>query len=173
MQPKSPPNPGRRKFLISATSAVGAVGVAGAVVPFISAFNPSAAAEAAGAPAVADIGKLAPGEMIIVEWRGTPIYVVKHTDESIKEIDKNLERLADPNSETQVQPDYAKNKYKRINFKIYIIDHNSQKNQIESFENESISSAAVMLTTREIDEVANFSINNPNFDMGIHLTVTS
>ena len=42
----------------------------------------------------------------------------------------------------------------------------------ESFENESISSAAVMLTTREIDEVANFSINNPNFDMGIHLTVT-
>ena len=43
----------------------------------------------------------------------------------------------------------------------------------ESFKNESISSAAVMLTTSEIDEVANFSINNPNFDMGIHLTVTS
>ena len=75
MQPKSPPNPGRRKFLIGATSAVGAVGIAGAAVPFISAFNPSAAAEAAGAPAIADISKLAPGEMIIVEWRGTPIYV--------------------------------------------------------------------------------------------------
>ena len=68
MQPKSPPNPGRRKFLIGATSAVGAVGIAGAAVPFISAFN-SKAAEAAGAPAVADISKLAPGEMIIVEWR--------------------------------------------------------------------------------------------------------
>ena len=92
MQPKSPPNPGRRKFLIGATSAVGAVGVAGAVVPFISAFNPSAAAEAAGAPAVADISRLAPGEMIIVEWRGTPIYVVKHSEESISEIDKNLAR---------------------------------------------------------------------------------
>ena len=39
MQPKSPPNPGRRKFLIGATSAVGAVGIAGAAVPFISAFN--------------------------------------------------------------------------------------------------------------------------------------
>ena len=107
MQPKSPPNPGRRKFLIGATSAVGAVGIAGAAVPFISAFNPSAAAEAAGAPAIADIGKLAPGEMIIVEWRGTPIYVVKHSDESIQEIDKNLERLADPDSETEVQPLYA------------------------------------------------------------------
>ena len=33
MQPKSPPNPGRRKFLIGATSAVGAVGIAGAAVP--------------------------------------------------------------------------------------------------------------------------------------------
>jgi len=32
MQPKSPPNPGRRKFLIGATSAVGAVGIAGAAV---------------------------------------------------------------------------------------------------------------------------------------------
>ncbi len=112
MQPKSPPNPGRRKFLIGATSAVGAVGIAGAAVPFISAFNPSAAAEAAGAPAVADISKLAPGEMIIVEWRGTPIYVVKHSEESINEIDKNLERLADPNSDTEVQPSYAKNKYR-------------------------------------------------------------
>ena len=50
--------------------------------------------------------------MIIVEWRGTPIYIVKHSEESIQEIDKNLERLADPNSETEVQPDYAKNKYR-------------------------------------------------------------
>ena len=112
MQPKSPPNPGRRKFLIGATSAVGAVGIAGAAVPFISAFNPSAAAEAAGAPAIADISKLAPGEMIIVEWRGTPIYVVRHSEESLNEIDKNLDRLADPNSDTEVQPIYAKNKYR-------------------------------------------------------------
>jgi len=43
----------------------------------------------------------------------------------------------------------------------------------ESFKNKSISSAAVMLTTSEIDEAARFSIDNPNFDMGIHLTVTS
>ena len=81
-------------------------------MPFISAFNPSAAAEAAGAPAVADISKLAPGEMIIVEWRGTPIYVVRHSEESLNEIDKNLDRLADPDSDTEVQPIYAKNKYR-------------------------------------------------------------
>ena len=77
MQPKSPPNPGRRKFLIAATSAVGAVGIAGAAVPFLGSWNPSARAEAAGAPAIADISKLKPGELLIVEWRGVPIYVVK------------------------------------------------------------------------------------------------
>ena len=68
MQPKSPPNPGRRKFLIGATSAVGAVGIAGAAARVLSAFNPRAAAEPAGAPAFAEISKWAPGELIIVEW---------------------------------------------------------------------------------------------------------
>ncbi len=34
MQPKNPSNPGRRKFLIAATSVVGAGAVVGAAVPF-------------------------------------------------------------------------------------------------------------------------------------------
>ena len=110
MQPKSPPNPGRRKFLIAATSAVGAVGIAGAAVPFLGSWNPSARAEAAGAPAIADISKLKPGELLIVEWRGVPIYVVKHSSESLNQIDKNLERLADPESIEEQQPEYARNK---------------------------------------------------------------
>ena len=59
MQPKKPSNPGRRKFLIAATSVVGAVGVAGAAIPFLAALSPSARAKAAGAPIKADISKLA------------------------------------------------------------------------------------------------------------------
>ena len=110
MQPKSPPNPGRRKFLIAATSAVGAVGVAGAAIPFLGSWNPSARAEAAGAPAIADISKLQPGELLIVEWRGVPIYVVKHSEKSLNQIDKYLERLADPESVEEQQPEYARNK---------------------------------------------------------------
>ena len=43
----------------------------------------------------------------------------------------------------------------------------------ESFENGSISSASVMMTTKEINEVSSYINNNQNFDMGIHLTVTS
>ena len=34
MQPKPPSKPGRRKFLIAATSVIGGVGVIGAAVPF-------------------------------------------------------------------------------------------------------------------------------------------
>ena len=43
----------------------------------------------------------------------------------------------------------------------------------ESFENEAISSASVMMTTKEIYEVSEFSSKNQNYDLGIHLTVTS
>jgi ubiquinol-cytochrome c reductase iron-sulfur subunit len=109
VQPKSPPNPGRRKFLINATSVVGAGAVAGAAVPFLASWQPSAKAEAAGAPAIADISKLLPGEMLIVEWRGAPIYIVKHTQESLDQINQNLSRLSDPDSLTDMQPEYARN----------------------------------------------------------------
>lgn len=43
----------------------------------------------------------------------------------------------------------------------------------ESFENGSISSASVMMTTQEISDVELFKSKNINYDFGIHLTVTS
>ena len=109
VQPKAPSNPGRRKFLISVTSVVGAGAVAGALVPFVGSWNPSARAEAAGAPVKADLSKLLPGEMMIVEWRGVPVYVVKHTQESMAVLNKNLSRLSDPDSVEDQQPAYARN----------------------------------------------------------------
>ena len=51
-------NPGRRRFLTAATTVVGGVGVAFALVPFISSMQPSAKARAAGAPVRADISNL-------------------------------------------------------------------------------------------------------------------
>ena len=70
MQPKSPPNPIRRQLLTSITSLLGFVGVVFAAIPFLSAFKPSARAEAAGAPVKVNISKLSPGELMTVEWRG-------------------------------------------------------------------------------------------------------
>ncbi len=99
-------NKGRRRLLIGATSAVGAVGVVGAAVPFVASWNPSAKAKAAGAPVKADISKLEPGQQMIVEWRGKPVWVVRRGPETLANLEKLNERLADPMSEKPQQPDY-------------------------------------------------------------------
>jgi ubiquinol-cytochrome c reductase iron-sulfur subunit len=99
-------NKGRRRLLIGATTAVGAVGAVGAAVPFVASWNPSAKAKAAGAPAKADISKLEQGQMMIVEWRGKPVWVVRRGEEALANLEKLNDRLADPTSEKAQQPDY-------------------------------------------------------------------
>jgi len=101
-------NKGRRRLLIGATSAVGAVGAVGAAVPFVASWNPSAKAKAAGAPAKADISKLEPGQQMIVEWRGKPVWIVRRSEEALSNLSKiDGNKLADPNSEVPQQPDYV------------------------------------------------------------------
>lgn len=122
MQPKPPSNPGRRKFLVAATTVVGTVGIVGVAIPFITAFNPSEKAKAAGAPTKADISKLNKGEMILLEWRGIPIYIIRHTDESLVALNKNLTRLSDPDSQEDQQPEYAKNSNRSIREDIVVLE---------------------------------------------------
>ena len=112
VQPISPPNPGRRKFLSYATSFLGLIGAAFVAVPFLSAFKPSARAEAAGAPVQVDISSIGSGEMRVVEWRGKPVFVGKISDNSIKLLSQVDPKLADPLLETPFQPEYAKNEFR-------------------------------------------------------------
>ncbi len=107
-------NKTRRRVLTAATSVVGAVGVVGAAVPFVGSWNPSAKAKAAGAPVRANIGKMDPGQMITVEWRGKPVYIVRRTQETIDNLDKVDDLVSDPNSEDPQQPEYASNKARSI-----------------------------------------------------------
>ncbi|MAN52749.1 MULTISPECIES: ubiquinol-cytochrome c reductase iron-sulfur subunit [Marinimicrobium] len=107
-------NKTRRRVLTAATSVVGAVGVVGAAVPFVGSWNPSAKAKAAGAPVRANIGKMEPGQMITVEWRGKPVYIVRRTQESIAGLEKVEDVLRDPNSEQPQQPEYAQNQTRSI-----------------------------------------------------------
>ena len=100
-------NKTRRRVLTAATSAVGAVGVVGAAVPFVGSWNPSAKAKAAGAPVRANIGKMEPGQMIVVEWRGKPVYVVRRTPEALAGLDKVEDELRDPDSSESEQPEYV------------------------------------------------------------------
>ena len=108
-----PVNTARRRFLTGSAVAVGAVGAGFATVPFLSSFEPSARAEAAGAPVDVTVGKLAAGQMVTVAWRGQPIYVVHRTPKMIETLPSLDAQLADPNSQVaSQQPKFADNFYR-------------------------------------------------------------
>ena len=106
---------GRRHFLIASTSAASTVGIIGAAVPFVSSWQPSAKARAAGAPIRVDVGRLVPGEILkpIPAWRGQPVFVVARTPADLDNLGQDREDLADPASENlQNQPEYARNAWR-------------------------------------------------------------
>ena len=105
----------KRRFLITASSVVGGVGVAVGAVPFVMSMWPSARAKAAGAPIEVDISKVEQGQLITVEWRGKVCWVVNRTKPMLESLPKLDARLADPNSDvTSQQPPYCKNEHRSI-----------------------------------------------------------
>ncbi len=99
----------RRRVLIASTAAMGAAGVAAIATPFVRSWYPSAKAEAAGAPVTQDISKIEAGQMIVIKYRGKPIYLINRTKEMLDNLAKLEPNLADPKSEGSTQPDYCKN----------------------------------------------------------------
>ncbi|WP_062373395.1 ubiquinol-cytochrome c reductase iron-sulfur subunit [Halomonas sp. KX33721] len=115
-------NKGRRRFLVGATSVVGAVGAVGVAVPFVASWQPSAKARAAGAPVQADISKLEPGQRITVEWRGRPIWIINRTPEMIERTEAlGADSLADPESEVPQQPAYIQGGLRSIKPEIGVL----------------------------------------------------
>jgi ubiquinol-cytochrome c reductase iron-sulfur subunit len=102
----------KRRFLLTATSVGCGVAAAAAAVPFVASMLPSERAKAAGAPVEVDISRLEPGQKMIVEWRGKPVWVVRRTPEMLKSIQLDDDRVADPASSRSQQPAYAKNEYR-------------------------------------------------------------
>ena len=106
----------KRDFLFLATGGLAAVGVAATIWPFIDQMNPDAATIAAAGPVDVDISQLQPGQRIVVLWAAKPIFVVRQTPGSLKELrnPKLLSILRDPNSDNWQQPEYAKNWHRSI-----------------------------------------------------------
>ncbi len=104
---------GRRRFLIGATSVVGAVGTAAMAAPFLNSWNPSERAKAAGAPAEVNLSKVQEGQLVRVIWRKKPVWIVNRTKEMLDNLPSNDPLLKDPGSEVATQqPDYAKNPFR-------------------------------------------------------------
>lgn len=106
---------GRRRFLTATTAVVGGAGAVMAAIPFVKSWEPSAQARAAGAPVLADISKIEPGQKVTFAWRGLPVFIVNRTEAQLAALPGEDSRLKDPNSDnTEQQPDYAKNEHRSI-----------------------------------------------------------
>ena len=112
----------RRRLLLVATSGAGAVIAGGAAAPMLVSWFPSAKALAAGAPVEADISKLEPGQQITIEWRGTPVWVLRRTPEMVARLGQNAGFLADPESKASKQPDYVKGPGRSIKPEVFIVE---------------------------------------------------
>jgi len=113
---------GRRKFLVAVTSVAGGVAGVAIAAPFMLSMMPSERAKAAGAPVEVDISKLEPGMLLMVEWRGKVVWVLNRTPEMLETLIKVEGELADPNSEKQQQPEYAKNRTRSIKPEILVTE---------------------------------------------------
>ena len=105
----------RRRFLTTAATVVGGVGVAATSIPFISTMTPSAKTKAIGGPVEVDIGKLQPGQRLTVKWQGKPVWIVRRDEKTLSDLEVLDSEVRDPDSSLEQQPLYAKNEYRSIN----------------------------------------------------------
>lgn len=110
-----------RRNLLVATGAVSAAAGAGVAVPFAWSWAPSERAKAAGAPVEVDISGLAPGDMQVVEWRGKPVWIMRRTKEQLEAVKKADDKVSDPKSEVDKQPEYAKNEFRSIKPEVLVL----------------------------------------------------
>jgi ubiquinol-cytochrome c reductase iron-sulfur subunit len=103
-----------KRIFLTVTTAVGGVAAVGAAVPFAASMLPSERAKAIGAPVEVDVSKLGPGEMMRVEWRGKPVWVLRRTPEMLQSIEAADNLVQDPSLKVDQQPGYAKNEARAI-----------------------------------------------------------
>ena len=118
---KNKPDRQRRRLLI-ATSAIGAVGLGFAAVPFVRSMLPSARARAVGGPLEVNFAGLEEGQMLTVAWRGKPVWILRRSKSTLAKLDEIGERMVDPESlvESQ-QPSYAQSIHRSIRPEILVV----------------------------------------------------
>ena len=110
-----------RRNLVFVTCAAGGVAGVATAVPFAASLLPSERAKAGGAPVTADISTLEPGQMMTVEWRSKPVWILRRTKEMLADVKADDSKVSDPNSDVPQQPEYAKNEYRSIKPEIFVV----------------------------------------------------
>jgi ubiquinol-cytochrome c reductase iron-sulfur subunit len=106
----------RRDFLTLLTGSAVLVGAGAFAWPFLDSLRPQGSGDAQP-PVDVDLSRIAPGQQIVVVWRGKPVFVVRRTADALRRMqDPALaKRLRDPNSTVVQQPAYATNWHRSIN----------------------------------------------------------
>ena len=112
----------KRRLLIVATSAAGAVASAGVAAPFLASWFPSAKALAAGAPVEINFSKMESGQQITVEWRGKPVWILRRNAEMIAKLTGHDDVLVDPESKASKQPPYVKGPGRSIKPDVFVAE---------------------------------------------------
>ncbi len=95
----TPGTPTRRDFLYIATGAVAAVAAGSAIWPLINQMNPDASTLALASTEV-DIDKVAVGQILVVKWRGSPVFIRHRTPKEITDSENTpLSDLKDPQTD--------------------------------------------------------------------------
>ena len=113
-----------KRTWIIASACAGAVGGVATAVPFVSSFQPSEKAKAAGAAVEVDISANKEGEKLTVEWRGKPVWIIKRSAQELKDLPLNDPELADPQSKRhpdEFTPVYARNENRSIKPDILVV----------------------------------------------------
>ncbi len=112
----------RRRLLLIITTGLGVVGAAFAATPFVKSMMPSARAKAAGAPVEVDISRIEPGQLLTVEWRGQPVWILRRTPEMLNSLKEDVSLLVDPDSHVDSQqPKYAQNPTRSIKPEVLVL----------------------------------------------------
>jgi len=105
----------RRQFLTGTAAVLGGLGAGVAAIPFVSTFQPSERAKAIGAPVEANIDQIEPGQRVTYKWRGKPVWIIRRTEEQLAALEQMRDILADPDSASSVQPEFAENSWRSLN----------------------------------------------------------
>ena len=91
----------RRDFLTLTASALGAVGAACAIWPFISSLNPAKDTLALSTTDV-DLSPIQVGQRLTIAWRGSPVFVDHRTPDEIKKAQEgDTAALRDPQTDAE------------------------------------------------------------------------
>ena len=68
-----------------------------------------------------NIAKIEPGQQMIAEWRGQPVFIVRRTEEILANLKKIEDKLADPESKQSEQPKNSTNEWRSIKPQVLVV----------------------------------------------------